>query len=53
MSSVKSVLPNVECISLAKKEEKLFGLKFKNGINLDQESDMGKLLIGIRDYAHH
>ena len=49
----RSESKGVEIISLAKKEEKLFGPKFKDGIHLDQKSDIGRLLIAIRDYAHH
>ena len=53
LSSVKSIISDVECISLAKKEEILFSSSFPNGIKLDLKSDISKLLIGIRDYAHH
>ncbi|OGB83448.1 hypothetical protein A3F66_03810 [candidate division TM6 bacterium RIFCSPHIGHO2_12_FULL_32_22] len=53
LSSVKSIISDVECISLAKKEEILFSSNFSDGIKLDLKSNIGKLLIGIRDYAHH
>lgn len=53
LSSVKAVLPEAYCISLAKREETLYGPGFMDGKLLDLKSEVGKLLIGIRDYAHH
>jgi excinuclease ABC subunit C len=52
-SELEGAVRNIECISLAKKEEILFGSKFKNGIKLDPKSEVGRLLMAIRDYAHH
>lgn len=53
LSSVKDVLPQAYCISLAKREEILYGPGFMDGKHLDIKSDVGRLLMGIRDYAHH
>jgi len=53
LSSVRSICPNVPFISLAKKEEILFSSEHPNGIKLDIKSNIGKLLIALRDYAHH
>ena len=53
LSSVKSVLPNAHIVSLAKKEELLFADQFPHGLPLDIKTDFGKLLIALRDYAHH
>lgn len=53
LSSVREVLPDAYCISLAKKEETLYGPGFMEGKLLDLKTEVGKLLIGIRDYAHH
>lgn len=53
LSSVKKVLPNAPVISLAKREETLFGPQFPEGKKLDIQTDIGKLLIALRDYAHH
>jgi len=53
---LNAVLPEVEgvdCISLAKRDEKIFSKKFSRGIKLDVKTDVGKLLIALRDYAHH
>ncbi len=53
LSAVKKVIPNVNCISLAKREETIYGQHCKDGIKLDVKTDIGKLLISLRDYAHH
>ena len=53
LSAVQSVVPQAVCASLAKKEERLYNKKFPNGIQLDLKTDIGKLLIALRDYAHH
>jgi len=51
--AVQEVLPDVACISLAKREERVFGPRFPEGIVLDVQESVGKLLIALRDYAHH
>lgn len=53
LSSVQKVLPTATIISLAKKEERIFGTQTKDGIPLTAHSEIGKLLIELRDYAHH
>ena len=53
LSSVKKVLPNANIVSLAKKEELLFADQFPHGLPLDVKTNFGKLLIALRDYAHH
>lgn len=42
-----------DVISLAKREETIYSQNFPEGIKLDQKSDLGLLLIALRDYAHH
>lgn len=53
LSAAKEVLPNATIIGLAKREETVFSDNFPEGIKLDIHSKVGKLLIAIRDYAHH
>lgn len=51
-----AVLPfvcNVTCVSLAKREELLFSDNHKDGVPLLLKTGYGKLLIALRDYAHH
>lgn len=50
-----AVLPVVTapCVSLAKKEERLFSDAHPDGIPLTAHTAVGKLLIALRDYAHH
>ncbi|NBP01287.1 MAG: hypothetical protein EBU90_14320 [Proteobacteria bacterium] len=51
-----AVLPLVgttPCVSLAKKEELLFSDFHPDGLALDVKTGIGKLLISLRDYAHH
>ena len=53
LSSVEKIIPQANCISLAKRQETIYGKHFKEGIQLDIKTDIGKLLIALRDYAHH
>lgn len=53
LGAAQQVLPQGEIISLAKREETIFGSLFPKGIRLDLHTDLGKLLIGLRDYTHH
>jgi len=53
LHAVQEVVPNVSCISLAKREERVFGPQFPDGVVLDVKNPVGKLLICLRDYAHH
>ncbi|MFI5332895.1 MAG: GIY-YIG nuclease family protein [Candidatus Babeliales bacterium] len=51
-----AVLPLVGstlCVSLAKREERLFTPLHPDGIPLDIRTAVGQLLIALRDYAHH
>lgn len=41
------------CVSIAKKEELLFTQNHPEGTPLDVTTNIGKLLIELRDYAHH
>jgi excinuclease ABC subunit C len=52
-NSIIPIMPHVPIISLAKKEETIFCSAYKNGIRLDLHSDVGKMLVALRDYAHH
>lgn len=53
LSAVKHVMPEAYCVSLAKKEERLFTPVYADGIPLDIHSEHGTLFIALRDYAHH
>jgi excinuclease ABC subunit C len=53
LSAITSIFPNAPIVSLAKREETLFAPHLKEGVVLDVKTDMGKLLIALRDYAHH
>ncbi len=53
LSAVQKILPQARIASLAKREETLFSNNLKDGIKLDLQTDIGKLLIALRDYAHH
>ncbi len=53
LSSVQKIVPGHICISLAKKNELLFSDLHPQGVPLDIHTPMGKLLIELRDYAHH
>lgn len=53
LNAVCSIVPNANCVSLAKRKEILYGPQFPDGIHLDVSTDIGKLLIALRDYAHH
>lgn len=52
-NAIVPLLPNTPCISLAKKEELLFSNYHPEGLALDVQTPLGKLLISLRDYAHH
>lgn len=53
LNAVQEVFPKALCISLAKKEELLFTPRHPQGIHLSLHTAAGKLLIALRDYAHH
>jgi excinuclease ABC subunit C len=52
-NAVKKVAPNIPCIALAKREETLFSDNYPEGIKIDNLTEIGRLLIALRDYAHH
>ncbi len=52
LNAVKDIA-STTCISLAKREERIFSANLQEGIVLDVKTDLGKLLIALRDYAHH
>jgi excinuclease ABC subunit C len=52
-NAVLPLLQNTTCISLAKREETIFSDNHPEGIKLSLHSEAGKLLIALRDYAHH
>ncbi|MBT3827571.1 GIY-YIG nuclease family protein [bacterium] len=53
LSTITKLNLNTEIISLAKREERLFCTTRPDGILLNLHNDIGKLLINMRDYAHH
>ncbi len=53
LSAAQYVLPDAPIISLAKREEIVYGPQFPQGIHLDLQTNVGKLFIALRDYAHH
>ncbi len=52
-NAVLTVLQNVPCLSLAKKEEIIFSDNYPEGLPIDVSNPSGKLLICLRNYAHH
>jgi len=50
---IQELLPHATVISLAKKEEKLFSSAYKEGQIINTKTDEGRMLIALRDYAHH
>ncbi len=53
LSSVQQVIPQALCISLAKREETIFAPAFPEGKKITLSTDIGRLLIALRDYTHH
>lgn len=53
LNAVLPLVPNTPCISLAKREERIFSKQTLEGIPLDIQTNVGQLLIALRDYAHH
>lgn len=53
LSAAQHILPDAPLVSLAKREETLYGPQFTQGIQLDLQTNVGKLLIALRDYTHH
>jgi len=52
-NAILPLVKNIPCVSLAKKEELLFSEHHTEGTPLHVNSKIGKLLICLRDYAHH
>lgn len=52
-NAVLSLLGNTPCLSLAKREEIIFSDNYPEGFALDEAQPVGKLLIYLRNYAHH
>jgi len=52
-NAVKNLFPDLEFVSLAKREERLFSRKFPHGKLVYTKHPVGKLFIELRDYAHH
>lgn len=53
LNAVKDLVPNGLFISLAKREETVYQVGNSEGKKLDLHDSVGKLLIALRDYAHH
>jgi excinuclease ABC subunit C len=53
LSAIQMVLPDAPLASLAKREETLYTPTNKDGIVLSMQTEVGRLLIALRDYAHH
>ena len=53
LSAAHKVLPQVEMVGLAKREETVYSSKLPDGVKLDIQTGAGQLLIALRDYAHH
>jgi len=52
-NAVLPLVKTVSCISLAKREETIFSDSHPEGLKLSLQTEYGKLLIALRDYAHH
>lgn len=52
-NAVAHLVAPAPCISLAKREERLFSEQYPEGVLLNLKDPLGKLLIALRDYAHH
>lgn len=53
-NAVRELIPDhVQLASLAKREERLFSVAHPEGVKLEQQNDGHRLLLQLRDYAHH
>ena len=52
-NAVLPLLEGTPCLSLAKREEIIFSDNYPEGFGLDETKPTGKLLIYLRNYAHH
>ncbi len=53
LSAIQAILPHAPLASLAKREETIYTPHNKEGVILDLQTEAGRLLIALRDYAHH
>lgn len=53
LSAITQLFPNCQIVSLAKREELIFAPHLAEPVPLNVATDAGKLLIALRDYAHH
>lgn len=53
LSAVQGIVEGIPIISLAKREERLYTPLHPEGVVLNLHSELGKLLIALRDYTHH
>lgn len=53
LSAVQNLFAQTTCVSLAKREERLYTQHHPDGIVLDVATPVGRLFISLRDYAHH
>ncbi|MCL5437008.1 MAG: GIY-YIG nuclease family protein [Candidatus Dependentiae bacterium] len=53
LHAVRDIVGDTPCLALAKREETLFSDQFPEGIRLDLKTAVGRLLIALRNYAHH
>ena len=53
LNAIIKILPTAQIVSLAKREELIFTPHSSEPIPLSLTTDVGRLLIALRDYAHH
>lgn len=53
LNAIRHLFPTVPCVALAKREERLYSAQHPEGSILDVTTSIGKVLIELRDYAHH
>ncbi len=53
LNCIQKLFPYVPILSLAKKDEILFSSTYTDGKKIDLTTDEGRMLIALRDYAHH
>lgn len=52
-NAIVPLVAPIPCISLAKREERLYSDRFSEGTLMNVQSPADALLISLRDYAHH
>lgn len=54
LSAAKAVIPQALCASIAKREETIFAANLPDqGVIINPQQPVGRLLIALRDYTHH